>query len=63
MCNSVVTGVKVVVEDSLLRFESELNKVINNINESYKVLDVNFNIMEGYREYVAIIKYGYILKH
>lgn len=62
MCNSVVTGVKVVSEDSIIKFESELNNVINNINELYKVLDVDFNIKNDVR-YVAIIKYGYILKH
>lgn len=62
MCNSVVTGVKVVSEDSIIKFESELNNVINNINELYKVLDVNFSIKNDVR-YVAIIKYGYILKH
>ncbi len=62
MGNSVVTGVKLVVEDSIIKFESELNNVINNINELYKVLDVDFNIKNDVR-YVAIIKYGYILKH
>lgn len=62
MGNSVVTGVKLVVEDSIIRFESELNNAINNINELYKVLDVDFNIKNDVR-YVAIIKYGYILKH
>lgn len=62
MCNSVVTGVKLVVEDSIIKFESELNNVINSINELYKVLDVDFNIKNDVR-YVAIIKYGYILKH
>lgn len=59
---NLIIGVKLVKRSTAIEFEKALNNEINMLNQNYKVLDVQFIARENNGDYVAIIKYGYILR-